>query len=82
MIGIDGIVVGAQLLDGQLNLPFMEQMKSLAGPMEVVCHRVFDQTPDPFEAMEHLIALGYTRILTSGQQPTAFEGQELIAAKL
>lgn len=79
MIGMDGIVVGAQLLDGQLNLPFMQQMKSLAGDMEVVCHRVFDQTPDPFLAMEALIKLGYNRILTSGQEPTAFEGKELIA---
>lgn len=79
IIGIDGIVVGAQNQDATLNLQFMEQMKVIAGPMEVVCHRVFDQTPDPFEAMEHLIALGYSRILSSGQQPTAFEGRHLLA---
>lgn len=79
MIGMDGIVVGAQLQDGQLNIPFMKQMKSLAGGMDLVCHRVFDQTPDPFKAMEELIEMGYDRILTSGQEPTAFEGKDLIA---
>ena len=73
-------MVGAQNQDATLNLEFMEQMKVIAGPMEVVCHRVFDQTPDPFEAMEQLIALGYSRILSSGQQPTAFEGRQLLAS--
>ena len=40
---------------------------------------MFDQTPDPFKAMEELIEIGYDRILTSGQEPTAFEGKDLIA---
>ncbi len=79
VIGVDGIVVGAQNLDGTLNLQLMKQMQVIAGPMEVICHRVFDQTPDPFVAMEQLIELGYTRILSSGQQPTAFEGRHLLA---
>jgi copper homeostasis protein len=43
-----------------------------------VFHRAFDVTPDPFEALELLIELGVTRILTSGQERTVAEGAELI----
>jgi copper homeostasis protein len=45
----------------------------------MVCHRVFDQTPELEKALEQLIALGYRRTLTSGAQRTAAEGAETIA---
>ena len=45
---------------------------------ESVFHRAFDVTPDPFEALETLIGLGLTRILTSGQEESAYAGAELI----
>jgi len=47
--------------------------------MGVTFHRAFDRCRDPWEAMEQLIEIGCERILTSGQQPTANEGMELIA---
>ena len=34
---------------------------------------------DPFQCLEQLIELGFDRILTSGQKPTAPEGIDLIA---
>jgi copper homeostasis protein len=46
--------------------------------MEVTFHRAFDRCRDPFEALEQLIQIGCTRILTSGQKPTAIEGIKLI----
>ncbi len=41
-------------------------------------HRAFDVTPDPFRALEELVDLGITRVLTSGQKNGAPEGAELI----
>jgi copper homeostasis protein len=43
-----------------------------------VFHRAFDLTPDPFEALEQLVDLGITRVLTSGQKDSVPEGVELI----
>jgi copper homeostasis protein len=40
---------------------------------------VFDAVPDPFDALEGAIDLGFDRILTSGQQPTAEQGADMIA---
>lgn len=48
-------------------------------PLEVTFHRAFDRCRDPFEALEQLIEMGCERILTSGQQPAAPDGVELIA---
>jgi copper homeostasis protein len=59
----------------------MERMKvlvDLARPMGITCHRAFDMTADPMQAMEDLVKLGIDRILTSGQQPSAQEGASLI----
>ena len=36
--------------------------------------------PDPLKTLDILIDLGFTRVLTSGQEPTAYEGMELIAS--
>jgi copper homeostasis protein len=59
----------------------MELNKKLidaAGEMSVTFHRAFDMCRDPFESLENIIALGCSRILTSGQQPTAEQGIPLI----
>lgn len=45
---------------------------------EAVFHRAFDALPDPFEALERLIDLGFRRVLTSGGRGTAVEGAETI----
>ena len=45
---------------------------------EAVFHRAFDVTPDPHAALETLVELGVTRVMTSWQKPTATEGAGLI----
>ena len=77
-LGCAGISVGAQQLDGTIDLDWMKRIVDWAGPMQVTCHRVFDTTPDPFRALEDLIAAGCTRILTSGQKASAPEGSMLL----
>ena len=77
-LGCAGISIGAQKLDGTIDLDWMKRIVDWAGPMQVTCHRVFDTTPDPFRALEDLIAAGCTRILTSGQKASAPEGSMLL----
>jgi len=76
--GADGVVFGILNADGTIDAGRMKVLVDLARPMGITCHRAFDMTRDPFEAMETLISLGIDRILTSGQRPTAPEGSKLI----
>jgi copper homeostasis protein len=55
------------------------ELVALARPLAVTFHRAFDMTPDPFAALETLIALGLDRVLTSGQEASVLEGLPLIA---
>ncbi|RYG81595.1 copper homeostasis protein CutC [bacterium] len=81
--GADGIVTGVSLPGGAYDLVRMETLarmvKGAGRPVELVSHRAFDLTPDPYAALEQMVDLGFDRILTSGQRPTAAEGAELIA---
>ena len=77
-LGCDGISIGLQQKDGRMDVERMKQVVELAGPMGVTCHRAFDATPDPFEALEEIIQCGCERILTSGQQSSAPLGGELL----
>ena len=77
-LGADGVVFGILLPDGSIDVERMKQLVELALPMQVTCHRAFDMTANPYQAMEDLIGIGVDRILTSGQQPTAMEGAALI----
>lgn len=76
--GADGIVFGILHSDGSVDAKRCGKMLELAGGRQSVFHRAFDVVPDPLRALEELIDLGFTRVLTSGQQKTAVEGSELI----
>jgi copper homeostasis protein len=76
--GARGVVVGALTPGNRLDLPKMEAMREAAGNMEIVCHRAIDFTANPAEALEQLIALGYHRVLSSGQAVTAYEGRFIL----
>lgn len=78
--GADGIVFGFLSKDGTIDEKRCEVLIKIAGNKEKVFHRAIDVTPDPLAALDTLINLGFTRVLTSGQEPTAYEGMELIAA--
>jgi len=78
-LGADGIVLGILRPDGSVDAERCHALVSAARPMSVTFHRAFDVTREPFEALEALIAMGVERVLTSGQEPTALEGADLIA---
>lgn len=76
--GADGIVVGILNADGTVDLKRTRKIRERIGTRQAVFHRAFDVTPDPFRALEELIDLGITRVLTSGQKNAAPEGAEMI----
>ena len=77
--GVDGVVFGVLTRDGRVDCETTERLIARARPVSVTFHRAFDMTPEPLIALETLIELGVDRILTSGQEPTAYEGAERIA---
>ncbi|MGN6534510.1 MAG: copper homeostasis protein CutC, partial [Mesorhizobium sp.] len=78
--GVAGVVVGCLKEDGTIDEDRMTALARAAGPLNVTCHRAFDMTHDPFEALEALVRCGVGRVLTSGQRDTAVEGANLLAA--
>jgi len=77
--GLEGVVFGAAGADGALDRDLIRRWVDRAGPLGKTLHRVFDLTPDPFEALETAIEAGIDRILTSGQARSALEGAPLLA---
>ena len=74
----DAIVVGALTAEGYIDLPAMRRLIAAANGKPVTFHRAFDRCRDPFTALEQIIDLGCVRILTSGQQPQAAQGVDLL----
>lgn len=78
-LGVAGVVFGCLRADGTIDEERMAELTRAAGPLNVTCHRAFDMTRDPEEALEALIRAGVGRVLTSGQRDTAVEGAGLLA---
>jgi copper homeostasis protein len=77
----DGLVFGILTADGHVDAERCRKMLDLiGGKVPAVFHRAFDLTPDPFAAMETLIELGFKRIMSSGQEATAYDGIWKIAS--
>lgn len=78
--GVDGVALGVLNTDGSVDEQTNHALiqPALEAGKEVVFHRAFDLTPDPIAAIHTLISLGFTRVLTSGQAPTAIEGSAVI----
>ncbi len=76
--GVAGVVVGCLTADGRVDGARMRALVEAAGSLNVTCHRAFDMTGDPFEALETLIDCGVGRVLTSGQRDTVEEGTALL----
>jgi len=77
-LGCKGIVSGVLNEKGSIDIARTEKLIALSKPLPFTFHRAFDLTPDPFQALEHLIDLGVERILTSGQENSADLGIDLL----
>jgi copper homeostasis protein len=77
-LSVDGFVFGILNPDGTIDKKRCKELVDMARPLKVTCHRAFDMTRDPFEALEDCIEVGFNRILTAGQQAQAVNGADLL----
>ena len=77
--GADGIVTGILNTDGTIDVQRTQELIRLALPIPVTFHRAFDHTPNPLSALETLAGYGISRILSSGQASSAYEGLSLLS---
>ncbi|MEO7264551.1 MAG: copper homeostasis protein CutC [Ferruginibacter sp.] len=73
-LGMDGVVTGILLKDGNVDTERCKKLVALAYPMGLTFHRAIDRTNNIFEALEKIIELGFERVLTSGGFPNVDEG--------
>jgi len=76
----DGIAFGILTATGAVDVKRCRQMVKLAAGRQAVFHRAFDVVKDPRTALEQLIDLGVARVMTSGQEASAYNGAANIAA--
>jgi len=76
--GAAGIVVGFLHPDGSIDTALTRRFVELSAPLAVTFHRAFDECTEPLKALEQIIDCGCARLLTSGCQPTAVEGADML----
>jgi copper homeostasis protein len=69
-----GFVFGVLNEDGGVDREACARLQQACGNLPCVFHRAFDRCPQPSEALEDVIYLGFRRVLTSGREPTALAG--------
>jgi copper homeostasis protein len=83
-LGAAGVVIGASLSDGRLDLTRLEKWIARARRIDrnadVTLHRAFDLCHDLSQALEEAATLGIDRILTSGGRPRAPDAVSTLAA--
>ena len=77
-LGVAGVVIGCLTADGRIDEARVAELTQAARPLAVTCHRAFDMTRDPVEAIEALVRCGIDRVLTSGQRNSATEGVDTL----
>ena len=77
--GADGLVVGFLHEDGTVDRERTKELVRIASGKPCVFHRALDVVPDWKRALDTLIDLGITRVLTSGQESDVFFALDTIA---
>ena len=77
---VAGFAVGVLTTTGDLDREALARLHACAPDREWCLHRAFDHVRDPMASLETAIDLGFDRILTSGQAPSAPEGIDRLAA--
>lgn len=77
-LGANAVVFGILDVHGRVDVGRTRQFVERARPLAVTFHRAVDMTADLSRALEDVIVSGADRLLTSGGEPGAIEGQEKI----
>jgi copper homeostasis protein len=77
-VGLQGVVLGASLANGDLDLQTLERLLRRARDqgLPATLHRAIDLCPDIALATRHAVDLGFERILTSGGAWAATQGMD------
>jgi copper homeostasis protein len=73
-LGASGLVFGILDQHGRVDSPRCRKLVQSAGTAQTIFHRAFDFVRDQRAALDALIDIGMTRVLTSGGKSTAVEG--------
>lgn len=78
--GADGLVLGLLTADRRPDTDSLERLLASAGKqVPITFHRAFDSVADRHEALEVLIELGFSRLLTTGGPERAWDGRDILA---
>jgi copper homeostasis protein len=78
-LGCDGVVIGALDEAGDVDVASCRALVAAAGSLAVTFNRAFDLARNQPAALEAIIELGCSRVLTSGGRASAHEGELVIA---
>jgi copper homeostasis protein len=76
---VAGIVTGVLTPDARVDVERTRALVNAASRLPVTFHKAFDSTDNLPEALEQLVQIGVSRVLTSGGAPTALDGASAIA---
>ncbi len=76
---LSGVVLGASNADGTLDINTLATLCRTAGTMKKTLHRVIDTVPDPLQALEQAVELGFNNVLTSGGTISVEHGIDQLA---
>ena len=79
LLGMDGVVLGALTAEGEVDVALCRSLMRAAGDLQVTFHRAIDAARDLPRALEAVIGLGCTRVLSSGGHASAAEGAQALA---
>jgi copper homeostasis protein len=77
-LGADGVVLGILRPNLTIDIERTKELVNLARPMQVTFHKAIDETKDILLSVIQLKNIGIDRILSSGGEATAFEGNETL----
>ena len=77
--GLNGFVFGCLTPENEVDISAMKRLMAEVGGKPVTFHRAFDSVANPEKALEDIISLGCTHLLTSGNMEDAFAGRFNIA---
>jgi copper homeostasis protein len=73
--GARGVVIGALTPEGRPDVKVLQALRAAAAGLDCTFHRAIDVAADPFEILDTAMDMGFHRILSSGQSPSAYEGR-------